>query len=49
VLIPAADFAGLASALSPQSLSEVEVVPVAHADDAVREALIDIVIARELR
>jgi ATP-dependent Lon protease len=49
VLVPAADFAALGAELPATALAAIEVVPVAHADDATREALIDIVIAQELR
>jgi ATP-dependent Lon protease len=49
VLVPQADFPALEAALAPATLASVEVVPVAHADDAAREALIDIVIARGIR
>lgn len=49
ILVPQADFAAVAAALSPATLADIEVVPVAHAEDAAREALIDIVIARGIK
>jgi len=49
VIVPEADVASLPSSLSARTLASIEIVPVAHAEDAVREALIDIVIAREVR
>jgi ATP-dependent Lon protease len=45
-LVPRANFAAVEAAIPAATLAALEVVPVRHADDAVRHALIDIVIAR---